>query len=263
MSHVNIDVRLLSDVPGMEIVPYGRKRKSVVALVQPARRQRYRMGYNYRSSSALAARMRARRGARPGMRRAGYFTSQSYERKYTDTALSAYEVDATGSVTLISVIPQGASQSQRIGRRVELRSIEVRGQVNAKSTTTVSCGRMILVYDRQPNKALAAVTDILESASYAAFKKDENKNRFLILKDKAFKVTGNQTAGQINDSGEQYVKMFMKLPRGLITEYAAAGTGVIGDITTGALLVCFIGSTAAGTAAFQCQVGFRVRFDDK
>lgn len=255
---------LINYTAGMEIVPYGRKRRTETVLVQPARRgKRYRMGYNYKSSAALAARMRARRGAPRGMRRAGYFASQSYERKYTDTAVAAYELDTTGSVTLISVIPQGASQSQRIGRKVENKSIEVRGQVNTKTTTTITSGRVMLVYDRQPNKALAAVTDVLESASYYAFKKDENKNRFLILKDKHFKTTGNQTAAQINDSGIQNVHWFLKLPRGLITEYSTAGTGVIGDITTGALLLVVIGTTAAGTAAMQAQLAFRVRFDDK
>lgn len=191
------------------------------------------------------------------------------EKKYVDLAAANYNCDTTGTVTLIPVIAQGAGESQRIGRQVTLRSLECRGFFLNNSTAITNDVRMMIVWDKQPNKALAAVTDILNSASVNSFNNDQNKRRFKVLKNCDEVLCGNSlTAGQNNDSTCKDADFYIKLgngkrKKGLISEFGTAGTGAIGDITTGALLLVTVGSTAAGTAACTLTAGFRVRYTDE
>lgn len=214
------------------------------------------------ASSGYLTVKRARRGAPPGMRSGGYRGSRpSMEMKYIDNQKASYNADTTGTITHINAVPQGASESNRIGRKMNNRSIEVRGTVAANSLTLATTARILFVYDRQPNKALAAIGDILDIADSYGLKKDANKERFLILKDKMFSIAGNTTtAGQITDKSIQHFKWFKKCR--LPTVFSNVGSGAIGDVTTGALLMITTGGTAAGTAAATFALSTRVRFDD-
>jgi hypothetical protein len=134
--------------------------------------------------------------------------------------------------------------------------------MTSDATTTVSQAANYLVWDRQPNKALAAITDVLDSISSYSFPKRENAQRFMIIKQWRQAFAGNTTtpaASIINAVVDDYVK----LPAECVTCYTSADTtGVIGDIITGALLFISVGDLAAGTADAQSNLGFRVNFRD-
>lgn len=186
----------------------------------------------------------------------------SYERKFVDLAAASYAANTTGSITLIPVIPQGASASQRIGKKAVLKSIQAHGLLVSDNTTLVTNGRYLLVWDRQPNAVLPAITAVLDTANYMSFTNDSNKDRFLILRDKKFAVAGNNlTAGQQTDRSIHAINFFQRLPN-LETHYGTVGDGTIGDINSGALYLVTVGSTASGTADCNFQFGFRVRYID-
>ena len=183
------------------------------------------------------------------------------ERKWVDLATTTYGLNTTGTVTLIPVIPQGSDVNERIGRKVTLKSIAMRGYAVSNANTLVTYGRVMLVYDRQPNKALASMTDILDSASSLSFNNNQNRDRFLTIMNKSFTLCGNNTtAGQQTETSMICMDYFRKV--NLPMQFGSAGTGLIADITTGALLLVTVGATAAGTSDGDLTVSFRITYAD-
>lgn len=231
------------------------------------KRGSYRVGASYKRSrgtryskgSLVAAAKRARFGAAPGYRKSGYGARRSGNVKFVDLASATYEIISTPGIVHIPIIAQGAGESERIGRQVSLKSLQIHGRLYNGTTATINNITMSIVYDRQPNKALAGWTDIYDSNSANSFKKDENKDRFQIIKEWRLVVTGSQVTTNVGFGRplEKYIKL-----KGLPVSYSTAGTGAIGDINTGALLFCAIGSSATGTTSCSFQGGFRVRYVD-
>lgn len=186
----------------------------------------------------------------------------SRETGFVDLAAATYACNATGSITLVATIAQGASVNQRVGKKIVLKSVQVRGQVVGNATTAATNAAWMLVYDRRPTGSLPAITDVLVSASAISFTNDANSGRFQILKRWNCSVIGNvATAGQQTEASAYTVDEFVRL-RGLPVNYKAAGTGAIGDIEQGALYLITVGDTAAGTADADAILAFRTRFLD-
>lgn len=186
------------------------------------------------------------------------------EAKYVDLAFAGYGADTTGSVTHCSIIPQGSTVGQREGRTCIVTACHLRGNVSARSTCKIATASWMLVWDNQPNKALAGITDILDSASCEAQNKRENVNRFKIVRRCNYAVSGNDTtAGQQTDHSIFFVDEYIKLPKGCITVYTTADTtGVIANCIQGALLLVTCGNQPAGNSAVYVNVNVRTSFKD-
>lgn len=179
---------------------------------------------------------------------------------FLDTAAATYGMDTTGSITLLNPIVQGAGQSQRVGKKVILKSLQCRGRWNSLAVTTFADGAYLIVYDRRPTGALPAITAILNTANTNSMNNDDNSGRFKILKRVDFTFEGNSATPNTGKgvlSGDMYLKL-----RGLPTVYKSVNTGAIADIEEGALYLVTLGDIAAGTSAASGTVGFRVRFMD-
>lgn len=203
----------------------------------------------------------AKFGNRPG----GYRTYRRgpvarTERKFLDVALTGYNSNTTGSVTYIaSGISQGAGQSQRIGRNIILKSVEGRGDLSAGAAGIICNTRIMLVWDKQPNKGLAAITDILNSAHYTSQNNDQNKERFTTIMNMPLCNIGNSTtpATELVDIPVNFYKK-LNIP----VTYGIVGDGTIGDTTTGALLLVVVGDVGSGTGASIYATTFRIRYID-
>jgi len=208
----------------------------------------YRAALPVRGSSRYNRMMMNRRGV------------SSPETGFVDLAATGYNFSTTGSIALIATIAQGASVNQRVGKKIVLKSLQVRGQSISGTTTTVADCALVIVYDRRPTGSLPAISDVLVSADSTAFNNDANSGRFQILKRVDFCHTGNSTTpatgGEIRD-----MAMWLSL-KDLPVAYKAAGTGAIGDIEQGALYLITVGSNVAGTTAPQGTLAFRTRFLD-
>lgn len=186
----------------------------------------------------------------------------SKETGFVDLTAASYALNQTGSVTLIATVAQGASVNQRVGKKIQLKSLQIRGQISADTTTLAANCAFLIVYDRRPTGALPTITDILVSAAASSFNNDANSGRFSILKRWQNVVIGNvTTAGQATDTSSYSIDEYLSL-RGLPTTFKAAGTGAIGDIEEGALYLLTIGDVAAGTTDANAFLGFRTRFLD-
>lgn len=203
----------------------------------------------------------------------------SVEKKVNDNNVNNYNINTTGSVTLLANPALGTDFNQRIGRRITYKSIYIRGFVStdASNTPTVatnatpsSLARMILLYDAQPNGAAPAILDVLVTASACAQFNLNNRDRFIILADKTFAlghyvVTTTATQALASTAQQVYkVKCYKKVPvRAQDAVFNAVNGGTVADINTGALFMIWIGTVAAGATDSLAQVSTRVRFNDK
>lgn len=184
------------------------------------------------------------------------------ETGYVDLASQVFAGNTTGTIALVATIAQGAAVTQRVGKKVLLKGVQIRGYATADTVTLTTGGVWMLVYDKRPTGALPNITDILDTANSNSFLNDANSGRFKILARRTYSLTGNvTTAGQQNDSTFQMIDEYVKL-KNLLMVFKAAGTGAIGDIEQGALYLVSVGPTAAGTADMNFQLGCRTRFLD-
>lgn len=188
---------------------------------------------------------------------------QTQERNYVDLASAAYVNDSTGSITLLNTVAQGASNSQRIGKKWTMRSIQMRGAVIAGTTGVLAQFTNILVYDKRPTGALPAITDILVSSNSNSFNNDNNVGRFRIIRRWDGLIQGGQVlaTNPVTEGSSQDFDYFVKLNLPVVNK--AAGTGVIADIEEGALYLVTVGSAAPGTTAPNTGCGFRIRYTEQ
>jgi len=184
------------------------------------------------------------------------------EKGYVDLASASYELDTTGSVTLLNTVAQGAAVTQRVGKKIVMKGLQLRGFITSNSNTDTLSVAYMIVYDKRPTGALPAVTDILVSASARAMNNDANAGRFRILKRVDEVLIGNESAfANLHDYTRKDASCWLDLKSAPVT-YKAAGTGAIGDIEEGALYLVTVGDEAAGTSAGVLTCGFRMRFLD-
>lgn len=129
----------------------------------------------------------------------GRFAGRKAELKFFDTA-NSFNFDTTGEVPAtgqLSLIPQGTTESTRIGGNCVVKSIQMRGRVlytPGASSLCAGTAHLYLVVDKQANGAAAAVTQLFTSTSLAdAMLNTSNNRRFVILK--AWHWTFNCGAG--------------------------------------------------------------------
>lgn len=184
----------------------------------------------------------------------------SKETGFVDTVSAVYACDTTGSVTLLNTVAQGASVNQRVSKKIKLKGLQVRGNLQASTATTIADCAWMIVYDKRPVGTLPAIADILVSISTNALNNDANSGRFSILKRVDQVLIGNITTpatGLEAVDQDGYLDLKMR-----DTVYKAATTGAIADIEQGALYLVTLGNQAAGTAAASLSAAFRLRFYD-
>jgi len=178
------------------------------------------------------------------------------EQKVVDTASANYALDTTGSVTLINGVATGTDYTNRIGRKVVWKSVQIRGLwVPADATVSNNLCRICLVWDSQPNGALPTIADIFQQALGNSMLNLNNRDRFKMIMDKQFIAAEYSAVGQAVP-GTGHIKAFRKLT-GLETIFDGT-TAAIGDIQSGALLLVTLGTqpTASShvlTAALRCR----------
>lgn len=203
-------------------------------------------------------------------RRGGYYgrySGRDAELKFHDVNLDDAVVAGGGVVTpTVNIIPQGVTESERIGRKCTIKSINWRGTITLPEVdAAVTPGnteylRVILYLDKQCNGATAATTDLLESADIYSFRNLANSSRFTFLLDKLhvlnYQTLASDGAGVVSSAA--VARQFTLYKKCDIPIEFSSTTGAIGEIRSnniGVLLLC-----SSGTASFYSK--FRLRFSD-
>nr|QXP07719.1 MAG: putative capsid protein [Arizlama virus] len=190
------------------------------------------------------------------------FVGSAGDAKFVDVAAGNYVLDTTGTITHVSIVPTGTTVNSRDGKAFRATSLNVRGYMTNGATAATNHCVILYVWDRQPNKALAAITDVLDAASPIAQNKRENASRFVVIRRFDHILTGKSDGTTVSDYAANF-DHYIKLPRDCVASCTAADTtGEIGNRITGALLQITIGNTAAGTAAATLSNSMRLNFVD-
>lgn len=192
-------------------------------------------------------------------------------------------ISTTGTVTTLNGTEEGAGMWNRVGRKIMLKNLRIRGLLTQSGTVT-GVGeylRAMVIYDRQPNGSTPALTDILlgygydgtPSSTVSSFNNINmnNSERFRILRDYHWSIPNNSQsttatapigAMSIIDYNNDRTQIddFIKLG-GLEAQYKSS-TGSVADITTGHLFVLTVGNLPAANAGYTLTFSARLRFTD-
>lgn len=192
------------------------------------------------------------------------------EKKFFDTIIDfAPGISATGENSIsFNLIPGGADPEERVGRKIRVFSMHVRGNITVASASdaTPACVdhiRLVYVQDKQCNGTVPAVTELLETADINSFLKLENSGRFRILKEINHAVAHSTSCGNgsANDHGENSYpfKFTLTWKDPLIIEWGGI-TGTISTVKSNNLYCMMISEGAIATMGMNSCV--RLRYTD-
>ncbi len=231
-------------------------------------------GKRKRSGKSRSSYSNAKRHGKLLPRQRGYDRTVGYYGRYNrglDSEKKFHDVDADDDVVSLGgtiqnallTIVQGATESQRIGRKITITDISLNMSLSVPATTTAADGndvcRVMLILDKQCNGALPAlITEVLESANFDSFNNLANKGRFRTLWQK--KIVLNHTAGGWNGANvisfESGKNLSKSLRCNIPIEYDnTAATGVITTIRSNNIFMLYISKN--GLCGVDCSMRFR------
>ncbi|AXQ66480.1 MAG: hypothetical protein [Cressdnaviricota sp.] len=199
------------------------------------------------------------------------FKSAPSEVKTVDIPVQTNLLSTTAIFTTLNATALGTEIYNRIGRRIHLKSIQLRGQIlklNNGGVNDSDFCRIILFYDNEGTTS--AIADLLTSTdATGAVTSDvfslvnpSNFERYKVFKDTQYSMPADgsvlPSSNVITDyKGDYSFKYFIKL-KDLPTNY---GTG--GSIAGGGLQLMTVGAQSASLADYQVRWFARVRYSDR
>lgn len=191
------------------------------------------------------------------------------EKKTVDTTNFNLNMDNNSAVALrmqlLNTIPTGNSTITRVGKRVMLKAVHIRGILVGGTATTYDKGSVLLVYIRTPNQAgtLPTMAEILAGAQDSiSLTNRDNATRFKIVRRWDYVFSGNATTpntDQVVYDVDHYVPL-KNLPS-VWTAGSVAGT--IAEFVEGALILITVGYRANGaTITPIIAASSRLYFED-
>lgn len=194
-----------------------------------------------------------------------------------------WPMNTTPKINCLNLITIGSSQWNRIGRKISMKSLRLRGNISvtgfaATSPQPMYC-RLTVLYDKQSNGALPTAPDIfLDQASVAADSSLttytsginlNNRERFEVIWDKQWVIPpSNTSTGAAGNSGLTATAdclqfdWFVKLRNREVHYKADSSPAVIGDIATGSLVMVTQSNIAAASEPYGLSTSIRLRYSD-
>lgn len=129
--------------------------------------------------------------------------------------------------TLINGIAQGVGNNERVGRKVNIKSISLRYTHSPTSGGPDSQVRIAIVYDKQANGSLPSAVDIFNQSNFLSHLTLANADRFVVIMDE---ISVSSQSSALNISGSRYTKCNLE------TIFAGTTSG-IASINSGALMI--------------------------
>lgn len=225
--------------------------------------------------------MKSRSELAPSMARTGGYSFSSVggkELNFVDTAIAVAAVgnnDALNQNILLNGLAQGTSASQRVGRTVTMKSIELRlNHYSSNLHVTKNLSRYVIVLDKQPNAVLGRWADVYEGLGGITLPQDlrriSNKQRFWVLWDSGYvSLIGNSAKYPapladdvtVTDKTETYTTMYKRI--NIPVQYNIGTDATIGSIQKNSLLfMCCSDDPAVASIAPSVYGNIRVRYTD-
>lgn len=193
------------------------------------------------------------------------------ELKFFDTTRSALALSTTGTLVDDSLnhVPQDATESGRLGRKITVTGISLRGSYNFGSTSTLSNMdqrvRLLVFVDTQCNGAAAPVESIINTGGVTnvnSFRDLPNYDRFEVLYDRWFNIHVNavlQDGAGTGDSVPMFRGLEIHIPCEIPIEFDdSAADGSITTIRTnniGVMGVC-AAANLAPTITYVSRINY-------
>lgn len=225
--------------------------------------EKRKITYREKYQAALAKRAalyETRRIPRPISAPETKFNDSTFSQAFATTGANLSFTGAVNGVSLC-LIPQGTTDNTRIGNKILLKNIRIKGSLSVVSNNqTGDRVRVILYKDMQTNGAAAAVTDLLETATVDSFLRMDNVERFKVIKDKYVDLNPPNGTALATSGCLAYVKSFkMNHKANCRIDYSAAA-GAITELRTANYAVLMIANVGAGVSNFAGAA--RVTFTD-
>ncbi len=233
----------------------GRKRKRISGgfYKRPwtKRRAMYRRRRTYRQSAGARALIMIRKIKRDEEMKEHYGAAIAVTMPLADTWSPAI---------ILNGIVQGNAAHQRIGQKIVMKSLMMRGNLawNAAETSG-SNNRLVIVYDRRPIRTdVATGAQIFTSDNSIGLIQSQNKQyagRFQILYDKVFHFP--RVPADRASSGRRHVKIY--IPMNLKTQFNAAGA-IQTNFDKGQLLMLGASTSASHNSTWTSNV--KLKYSD-
>lgn len=167
---------------------------------------------------------------------------------------------------LLNTIPQDSSPTGRIGKKVMMTGVAIRGWILTNTTYTTQKASILLVYVRNNNQAatLPAFTEVLTAQSSNGLTNRDNASKFKILRRWDYAIYGDFDTAPGGNANAFVIEEFIKFKKPLEACWTAAGTaGTIGQFEKGSLILMTVGTTTEASATYaQVECNTRVYFTD-
>ena len=188
-------------------------------------------------------------------------TRRVYKRVFRPETKTIYATgttpcDVIGTITLLNGIAQGDTGDTREGRKITLRSIQLRGvDYVTDGTGKDQMHRFMIVQQFRPNGAFPAINDILHATTISSLRNRFKIHDYKVLYDKTF---------TLNASGESGSTRFMRIYKKMFLNqyFNSQSTGTIADIQSNAIFLVAIGSNASGATAGAMGYTVQLSFVD-
>lgn len=178
------------------------------------------------------------------------------------------QISTTASIVALNLIALGTDVYQRIGRKVELKSLHLIGKVYCNAIEAEDYARIMVIYDREAT-GLPVIADILTSVDSAGntsvtsydHLNPSNFERFKVLMDLRIKTDLNSSGVSTNVTDYSVnpvnVNRFINL-RGLPCHFPAGSS----TPNTGTVLLVLFGTQIAATSPLFFKYTARLRYRD-
>ncbi len=175
------------------------------------------------------------------------------EFKFVDVDITTASVTTTYNKKLLNGLQKGTGSSDRIGRSVKMKSLDI-GIICTRNvaSTTNNFVRVSLVYDRAPDASTVVSLEVFQTADNKILspRNLDFRNRFMIMKEWIFDIgnAGNRPAIHAN----YYKKLDMH------AIFNSSDLGTIADLEKGALYLMYVSdaSTNAPSLTFYSRIRY-------
>lgn len=174
------------------------------------------------------------------------------ERKYIDYSVNG-ALPATHNYMLLNGLQQGTTPSQRVGRKVQMKSVELSGYVT-ESSSNQGWFYMALIYDIDADGSAFTYQDVYTTAPTSGdIRNLNNSDRFKVIKRWKVYLNANSNERSKNAPIDFYKKIDLPV------EFNGGNAGTVADIQTGSLYLYYTSDDRATTSLI---LQTRVRYTD-
>ncbi len=218
------------------------------------------MRYGPARSMRFKKRYRSKTGYNQAYKKRRYnYQSSRKERKTHNVKIGPGDSPINSTAPrVMNLVAAGTSAETRIGDTMVMTKIGLKICLLAKGTTVNHCYRFMLLWDTQPNKAVATLNDILHGLAPhdpTDFLELDGRKRFItVWNSHAFNVGANT-----NDNDSRTFEFYCKCQAE--TVWSDSG-GTVASLVSGALLLLTISDGVSAAESFDGTYQLRLRFTD-